>query len=130
MMRDQEGWSGYPMSAPRIVSGFAVAAALLVLSATEPASAAATRGQILSQQWCAQCHGVRTDQPSANPDVPSFSAIAAEPSATEYSLRIFLRVPHPTMPNFVLKPDDIDDLVDYIISLRPQKDAPPTRPQH
>ena len=50
-----------------------------------------------------------------------FSAIAAEPSATQYALRTFLRVPHPTMPNFILKPDDIDDIVAHITSLKPQK---------
>lgn len=105
------------MSTPRMVSGLAVAA-LLVLSATEGAKGAASRGQTLSQLWCAQCHGGGPNQLSANPDAPSFSAIADEPSATEYSLRIFLRVPHPTMPSFILKPDDIDDLVEYIIPLK------------
>jgi cytochrome c len=94
---------------------------LVGLPAAEGAKVATSRGQVLSQQWCAQCHGVRPNQSSANPDAPSFSAIAVEPSATEYSLRTFLRVPHPTMPNFVLKPDDIDDIVNYIISLKPQK---------
>jgi len=44
--------------------------------------------------------------------------IAAEPSATEYSLRVFLRTPHPTMPNFVLNTDDIEDLASYIASLK------------
>ena len=109
------------MSTPRIVSGLAVAAALIVLAPAEGAKAAASRGEILSHQWCAQCHGVGPNQPSADQNAPSFSAIAAEPSATEYSLRTFLRVPHPTMPNFVIKPDDIDDIVDYITSLKPQK---------
>ncbi len=109
------------MSTPRTVSRLAVMAALLVLAATGGAKAADSRGRILSQQWCAQCHAVGPNQSSANADAPSFSAIAVEPSATEYSLRTFLRVPHPTMPNFVLKPDDIDDIVGYIRSLRPRK---------
>ena len=109
------------MSAARMVSGLVIAAALLVLPATEGAKAAASRGQILSQQWCSQCHGVRPNQSSTNPDAPSFPAIALEPSATEYSLRTFLRVPHKTMPNFVIKPNDIDDIVDYIVSLKPKK---------
>jgi mono/diheme cytochrome c family protein len=104
-----------------MVSGLVVAAALLVLLPTEEAKAAASRGKILSQQSCAQCHGVRPNQSSASPDAPSFSAIATEPSATEYLLKTFLRVPHKTMPNFILKPDDIDDIVGYIISLKPQK---------
>jgi hypothetical protein len=89
-----------------------------VLPATEEAQADVSRGQILSQQWCSQYHGVRPNQSSANPDAPSFSAIALEPSATEYPLRTFLRVPHKTMPNFVIKTEDIDDIVDYIASLK------------
>ena len=40
-------------------------------------------------------------------------------SATNMSLRVFLRTPHPSMPNLVLQPDDVDDLVDYILSLKP-----------
>ena len=79
----------------------------------------AGRGRILAQQWCSQCHGVRADKGSTDPDAPSFSAIAGEPTATEYALRVFLRTPHSTMPNFVLGAEDIDDLVSYIVSLRP-----------
>jgi mono/diheme cytochrome c family protein len=77
------------------------------------------RGRILAQQWCAQCHGVHPNELSTDANAPSFSAIAREPSATEYALRVFLRTPHPTMPNFVLKPDNIDDLVSYIVLLQP-----------
>lgn len=108
------------MSTPRLI--FApVVVAIFVLAGPEDAKADAARGQGLAEQWCSQCHGVRPNQSSANPDAPSFSAIAAEPSATQYALRTFLRVPHPTMPNFILKPDDIDDVVGYITSLKPQK---------
>ena len=95
--------------------------AVVALAGTGNASADAARGQVLSQQWCSQCHGVRPAASSANPKAPSFSAIAVEPSATEYSLRTFLKTPHATMPNLILKPDDIDDIVDYIVSLKPQK---------
>ena len=82
------------------------------------ARADAARGQLLSQRWCVQCHGVLADQSSANAKAPPFSAIAAEPSATEYSLRTFLRTPHPSMPNFILQADDIADIVDYVMSLK------------
>jgi cytochrome c len=95
--------------------------ALFVVAAPEVAKADAARGQILSQQWCSQCHGVRPNQLSANPKAPTFSAIALEPSATEYSLRTFLRTPHQTMPNFIINPDDIDAIVGYIRSLKFQK---------
>jgi mono/diheme cytochrome c family protein len=86
--------------------------------ATGPAVAATTRGETLAGQWCAACHAIKAGQTSPNPKAPAFPAIAAEPSATEYSLRVFLRTTHATMPNFTINPDDIDDLVDYIRSLK------------
>src|SRR6478735_490458 len=90
---------------------------LVLLAYTSETDANPYRGRILAQQWCAQCHGVPPNELSADANAPSFSAIAQEPSATEYALRVFLRTPHPTMPNFVLKPDNVDDLVSYIVSL-------------
>ena len=91
---------------------------LVLFACTRETNANPYRGRILAQQWCAQCHGVPPNELSADANAPSFSAIAQEPSATEYALRVFLRTPHPTMPNFVLKPHDVDDLVSYIVSLR------------
>ena len=91
---------------------------LVLFAYTSETNANPYRGRILAQQWCAQCHGVPPNELSADANAPSFSAIAQEPSATEYALRVFLRTPHPTMPNFVLKSDDVDDLVSYIVSLR------------
>jgi cytochrome c len=101
----------------RTVCSFLVLA--LVLLSSSGAVADAGNGRILAQQWCLQCHGVRAGELSTDPKAPSFSAIAAESSATEYALRVFLRTPHPTMPNFILGSEDIDDLVSYIVSLRP-----------
>ena len=85
------------------------------------AKAASSRGEILSQQWCSRCHAVEPGQPSPNPKAPAFSAIAAEPSATEYSLHVYLQTTHATMPNFRIDPDDIDDIVSYIRSLKPKQ---------
>jgi hypothetical protein len=49
---------------------------------------------------------------------PTFSELAAEPSITEYSLRALLRSPHETMPQITFKPDQMDDIAEYILSLR------------
>ena len=81
------------------------------------ASADARRGQALAEEWCSSCHAVAPNA-ARNPAAPAFAEIAAEPSATEYGLRVFLRTPHATMPNFVLKPNEIDDIVSYIRALR------------
>jgi mono/diheme cytochrome c family protein len=84
------------------------------------AHASPSRGEALAQRWCVECHATKPGQQSPNPKAPSFPAIANEPSATEYSLRVFLKTPHATMPNFKMEPDDINDLVGYIRSLKQQ----------
>ena len=91
------------------------------LSAAADAQAAAPRGENLAQSWCSQCHAVKPDQSSPNPAAPRFPDVAAEPSMTEYALRAFLKTPHPTMPNIMMKSDDMDDIVSYILSLKPQR---------
>ena len=40
------------------------------------------------------------------------------PSTTELSLKVFLRSSHKSMPNFILQPEEADDIVAYILSLR------------
>ncbi len=105
----------------RAICSFLLGIVLLALTGPGDAKADAARGRILSEQACSQCHGVRPNESSVNPKAPSFSAVAAEPSITEYSLRVFLRTPHSTMPNLMMKPDDIDDIVSYLLSLKPSK---------
>ena len=90
----------------------------VVLCGSPGMASAATRGEVLAQQRCAECHATKAAQQSPNPKAPAFAAIANEPSATDYSLRVFLRTTHATMPNFKINPDDIDDLVAYIRSLK------------
>jgi mono/diheme cytochrome c family protein len=77
-------------------------------------------GESLASKWCAQCHAVRGNRPSSNPAAPTFLELAAEPSITEYSLRALLRSPHETMPQIKLTPDQMDDIVGYILSLKPR----------
>jgi mono/diheme cytochrome c family protein len=77
-------------------------------------------GQDLADKWCAECHGIRAGRLSPNLAAPTFPELAAEPSITEYSLRAFLRSPHETMPHIIFTPDQMDDIVGYIISLKPR----------
>jgi mono/diheme cytochrome c family protein len=104
-------------------NGYVVAMAILytVLSAAGGAWAATASGEALAQSWCSQCHAVKPNQASPNPAAPRFPDLAAEPSITEYSLRAFLTTPHLTMPNFMIKSDDIDDIASYILSLKPRR---------
>ena len=82
----------------------------------------------MAEQQCSHCHAVKRDEVSSDPEAPSFAEVAAEPSITEYMLRVFLKTSHPTMPNLIIKPDDVDDLVSYIMSLKPKKAS--ARPNH
>jgi mono/diheme cytochrome c family protein len=95
--------------------------AQLALSATSPAKAAALTGESLAEHWCSQCHAIKGNQASPNPKAPPFPVAAAQPSITEYTLRVFLRTEHVAMPNFILKPEEADILVDYIMSLKPTR---------
>ena len=98
-------------------------AAPLSTALADPTSVSADpiAGQNLAGKWCAECHGIRGDQLSPNPAAPTFPKLAAEPSITEYSLRALLRSPHETMPHITFTPDQMDDIVEYIMSLKPHK---------
>jgi mono/diheme cytochrome c family protein len=105
----------------RAVAALALVWVLIAAAGSGDARADAARGLALAERWCSQCHGVRPGDASPAPEIPTFPAVAAEPSATAMSLRVFLRTPHPNMPNLILQQDDIDDLVDYILSLKPAR---------
>ena len=95
------------------------AALSIMLSALSHTSADPAAGERLADKWCSQCHGIRADKLSSNLRAPTFPALAAEPSITQYSLRALLRSPHETMPHITFTPDEMDDIVGYIMSLKP-----------
>jgi mono/diheme cytochrome c family protein len=79
----------------------------------------ASPGETLAHSWCSECHSVaRGDLKSPKPGVPSFTAIALQPSTSETSLRAFLTTPHPHMPNIKLTATELNEIVVYILSLR------------
>lgn len=79
----------------------------------------ADRGRVLSETWCSSCHLVSAEnRASANDGVPTFQAIARLPTTTSTGLRVFLRTPHPRMPNDVLSVTQTDDIIAYILSLK------------
>ena len=74
-------------------------------------------GHRLAEAWCKDCHAVEA-RPAVAKAALDFTAIANQPSTTELSLKVFLKTSHPSMPNLVIAPDDADDLVNYILSLK------------
>jgi mono/diheme cytochrome c family protein len=75
-----------------------------------------------AKQACAQCHAIRQgDNHSPNPNAPSFLAIANAPGVTGISLAATLHSMHENMPNFVLRANERDNIVAYILSLKRER---------
>ena len=75
-------------------------------------------GASLARDVCATCHVVAEDQPIDPAVGPSLLEVAEHPATTELSLRAFLQTPHPTMPNLRLTPDETDDIIAYLLTLK------------
>jgi mono/diheme cytochrome c family protein len=93
---------------------------LAALTAQSPAQVVAgnpASGRLLAESQCSGCHAV---DGAARPamQAPGFAAIAGMPSTTSLSLRVFLVSPHPSMPNYRLSNEEVDDVVAWIISLK------------
>jgi mono/diheme cytochrome c family protein len=79
------------------------------------------RGRAVAEGWCAECHEVAPGfrEPGWQPtDAPPFQTVADGPAATEMALRAFLQTSHATMPNVQPTPEQTDDLIAYILSLK------------
>jgi mono/diheme cytochrome c family protein len=76
-------------------------------------------GATLAREVCAKCHIVSEDQID-DPGVlaPTFFEVVADPSVTALSLRVFFRTPHANMPDLMLSPEETDNIVSYLLSLR------------
>jgi mono/diheme cytochrome c family protein len=95
------------------------AAALLALTSGALAQEADIEaGAAYAERVCAACHAVlANEQISPLPQAPTFQSVADTPGMTELALTVWLQSSHPTMPNIILKPDDLRNVVAYIRSL-------------
>jgi mono/diheme cytochrome c family protein len=71
-----------------------------------------SKGQRIVEGSCQACHR------SGASRAPSFAAIGRMPSTTALSLGVYMRTSHPTMPNLVLSPAELDDVIAYVLSLK------------
>jgi mono/diheme cytochrome c family protein len=98
-----------------------LATAMLLASASE---AAAQEGDVqagaaYAKEVCAACHAVLpNEQISPLLQAPTFQSVADTPGMTELALSVWLQSSHPTMPNIILKQDDLRNVVAYIRSLK------------
>lgn len=103
---------------------------LFLVFAVSPSCAGdARRGNAFARQNCAMCHAIGISGESPNPRSPTFWEIAHkyEPRDLEEALSEGIVVSHDMpMPQFELDPNDIEDLITYLESLRrmPSRQGP------
>jgi mono/diheme cytochrome c family protein len=101
---------------------FGVALLVTLALAVPPATAqdrAARLGQAAAEQLCAECHAVRGGEArSPYASAPAFRVVAAVPGMSATALRVALATSHRSMPNIMLQPDEREDIVAYILSLK------------
>lgn len=105
--------------------GLARTTAVLALLIATPAGFAeaqdVVRGQALAERWCANCHVVNQAATTGKADgLPTFPALAARKDVTAATLKGAMTATHSLMPDFQLGARDQEDLVAYIVSLRPK----------
>jgi mono/diheme cytochrome c family protein len=113
-----------PIHIGRTVSMALLALCLIGLRAATGAAAgadSAESGRKLVEAWCKNCHAIEPRTAGTMNAAPDFAAVANMPSTTELALKVFLRTSHPNMPNLVLTPEQTDDIVNYILSLKPNR---------
>ena len=52
------------------------------------------------------------------PTAPPFKDVANMPGMTGTALRVWLSTSHPTMPNIIVEPTDMDNVIAFIVSLK------------
>lgn len=89
-----------------------------VWSGSGTARADAAAGARMALQWCAACHVVNGGAPSATvpQGPPAFRLIAGYMNPDQ--IRAFLSRPHGAMPDLALTRAEINDLIDYIGTLK------------
>ena len=122
LSREEIGMNAFGRFALILVFGLPAVATGKVGIAADPAA-----GRSLARSACAYCHVVTDDQgfaPVLRPQGPDFAIIAANPKNTAKKLRTFLLTTHKNvrdstgMPNPILKNDQIDNIVSFIMGER------------
>jgi mono/diheme cytochrome c family protein len=74
-------------------------------------------GKRLSERWCAECHQISPGV-GRQERAPPFAGIAVKNNITAATISSFLLLPHATMPNFRLSPQDAQDIAAFIMAMR------------
>jgi mono/diheme cytochrome c family protein len=112
--------------------GAAVATALATVGC-QTVESPAKRGHKIAEQWCAECHRVSPDDPSgaraghilpSSMPGPAFMTISKQPGTDARSLRHFMDELHLPMPIYRFRPNEQDDIISYILSLKTEAGTP------
>ncbi len=106
---------------PRFLPYAAVALAVLASGAGAVELGNQEQGHAYAQRACAECHAVDKDTTMLFSDVPSFQDVADSEGMSPRALAVWLQTSHPNMPDFIIPPDDMDNVIAYIMSLRTPK---------
>jgi mono/diheme cytochrome c family protein len=111
----------FPPSGARAAVLAVLLAACTTASAAGPKEDHRVRGWTIATQLCSECHLIgRTSQPGVFAG-PAFLRVANMPSTTGPALSVFLQNHHRRMPSLRLDRDEMDAVIDYILSLRAEK---------
>jgi cytochrome c len=111
-----------PQPIRRAILAAAVAATTLSAHAQNGDIAA---GHSFARKACSPCHVVDAEKQRPPRRIfigPGFRNIANTPGMTATALRVFLTTSHPKMPNPILTPEQMADVIAYILSLRSDRD--------
>lgn len=107
-------------------SGLAIAALLIPVglhAVAAPIENHRVRGWTLAAENCSQCHVIGNGAQVGGDIGPAFTAVALMPSTTGMALNVFLQSHHQRMPSVRLDRDEMDAIIDYILSLNPARRA-------
>ncbi len=74
-------------------------------------------GRRLAETTCSACHQIDASATPRDPNSGAPSFVAVSRIANELAIKVFLRTSHPTMPNLILSPEEIDSVAAYIVGL-------------
>lgn len=100
---------------------FAFGLALIATDAAAQEQGEAARGRVYAEQVCGECHAVGPEGGTVGIiDAASFRDIANKPGMSAMAIATWMQSEHTDMPHIVPEPDEINDVVAYIVSLKKQ----------
>ena len=116
--------SGFGHKRLRVLGRLALVAGAVacqpLVPAAKPAPAEPSPGLAFAQAACGGCHAVDRRSVSPNPNAPPFAAVVNQEGLTGNTLAAWLRNAHnyPDEMKFTLEGRNVDDLVEYMLTLR------------